>query len=356
MLSAKDFKAIVSGKRRGFSATLLRAGLRIAEVPYKFAVAVRNRRYDRGQAESHRVNVPVICVGNLTLGGTGKTPMVHYVAKWFREQGVRVAIVSRGYGAKGNQQNDEARELHSRLPDVPHIQNPDRVAACRLAIDELEMQVIVMDDGFQHRRLQRDLDIVLIDALEPFGFEHVFPRGTLREPLSGLARAQVVMLSRADLVTESRRAEIQSRVRSLAPEASWVEVSHQPTELAGTDAVSTQPIETLSGKRVLAFCGLGNPDGFRQTIKSCGAEAVDFREFPDHHTYSREDIESLKAWTSEHQPDFVVCTHKDFVKIEIDELAGVPLRALMVELAVSQGETELCAALSRATAELEQKY
>jgi len=347
LLSAKDFKAIVSGKRRGLGAALLRAGLRVAEVPYKFAVGVRNRRYDRGQAESHRVGAPVICVGNLTLGGTGKTPMVHYVAKWFREQDIRVAIVSRGYGAKGDQQNDEARELHARLPDVPHIQNPDRVTACRLAIDELEMQVIVMDDGFQHRRLERDLDIALIDALEPFGFDHVFPRGTLREPLSGLSRAQIVVLSRADLVTESRRAEIQTRVRSFAPEATWIEVSHQPTELAGTEAVSTAPIETLAGKSVLAFCGLGNPDGFRKTIVSCGAEVKDFREFPDHHTYSREDIESLKVWINEHQPDLVVCTHKDFVKIEIDELANVPLRALMVELAVSHGEAAFREVLKR---------
>lgn len=347
MLTAKNFKAIVSGERHGLGAILLRAGLRIAEVPYKFAVAVRNRRYDRGQAETHRVEVPVICVGNLTLGGTGKTPMVHFVAKWLRVQGLRVAIISRGYGAEGDQQNDEARELHARLPDVPHIQNPDRVAACRLAIDELEMEVIVMDDGFQHRRLERDLDIVLIDALEPFGFNHVFPRGTLREPMSGLSRAQVVVLSRADLVSESRRGEIQSRVQTLAPNAAWVEVSHQPTELAGTASASTMDIASLKGKRVLAFCGLGNPDGFRRTVESCGADLADFREFPDHHTYSRDDIESLRTWVGERQPELVVCTHKDFVKIETDELAKVPLRALMVELSISVGEVALLRALGQ---------
>ena len=131
--------------------------------------------------------MPVISVGNITTGGTGKTPMVAWLARWFRNQDVRVALVSRGYRAEAEGQNDEARELATLLPDVPHLQNPDRVAAARIAIDELETQLIILDDGFQHRRIHRDLEIVLIDALQPFGFGHVLPRGLLREPLRGLA-------------------------------------------------------------------------------------------------------------------------------------------------------------------------
>ena len=172
-----------------------------AEFPYTAAVAYRNRRYDLGRAAIHHVAVPVISVGNLTLGGTGKTPMVKWVARRLLAQGSRVAIVSRGYGAAAGQQNDEARELSQALPEVPHVQNRDRVAGAERAIAEFSAQCILLDDGFQHRRLARDLDIVLLDALEPFGFEHVFPRGTLREPLAGLKRAQAVCLSRADAIS-----------------------------------------------------------------------------------------------------------------------------------------------------------
>ena len=124
--------------------------------------------YDRGWLRSHAATVPVVSVGNLTLGGTGKTPMVEWLARWFRRHGVRVAILSRGYGHTGGL-NDEGRVLEENLPDVPHLQSPDRVAQSRVAVVELETEVIVLDDGFQHRRLRRDLDVVLLDALEPFG-------------------------------------------------------------------------------------------------------------------------------------------------------------------------------------------
>ena len=361
MLSAEQFKAIVSGDRRGIVAGLCRTIFQLAEWPYTWAVNYRNRAYDNGRSETHRVAAPVICVGNLTLGGTGKTPMVHYIARWLRDQGIRVAIVSRGYGAENERQNDEARELYAKLPDVPHIQNADRVAACRLAIDELEMQVIVLDDGFQHRRLERDLDIVLLDALEPYGFDHVFPRGTLREPLVGLARADVVVLSRADLVDEPRRTEIRDRLQPLAPRAFWIEVSHQPTKLIRdvADATSVEVGTTqessfdrlqqqLREKNVAAFCGIGNPSGFQRTLEQCGAKIVAFRAFADHHAYSRDDIESIKNWIADHQPDLVICTHKDLVKIEIDELAGVPLRALAVEMKIEAGEQQLHQALKHA--------
>lgn len=345
LLSPSEFKELVSGRRKGVVASLFRAGLSLVELPYTLVVKMRNRRYDLERAEIHRVEAPVICVGNLTMGGTGKTPMVHYVARWFREQGIRVAIVSRGYGSVGGQQNDEAKEMQSRLPDVPQVQNSDRYAAAKLATDELEMQVIVLDDGFQHRRLARDLDIVLIDALEPFGFEHVFPRGTLREPMSGIDRAHIVALSRSDMVSEDRRREIRRRVEKLAPKAEWLEVAHAPKRLDSLN--DSTDISWLKGKRVLAFCGLGNPTGFQKTLLACGAEVLDFREFPDHHDYTRDDVEALKKWAIDHEPEMLVCTHKDFVKLEIDQISAVPLRALIVELSVLAGEDVLHESLLR---------
>lgn len=340
MLSPSEFRELVSGRRRGAAAVAMRGALRAAEVCYAAAMQWRNRRYDSGRAEIVRVEVPVVSVGNLTLGGTGKTPMVEWLARWYRARGVRVTLVSRGYGAEQGTRNDEALELEQRLPDVPHLQNPDRVATAQLAIEEFECQLIVLDDGFQHRRLARDLDLVLIDALEPFGYEHVFPRGTLREPLTGLKRADVVALSRADMLTAEERRQIESRVRRLTPRALWCEVVHQPCRLVSAEGIE-EPIESLAGRRVAAFCGIGNPAGFRHTLDRAGAHVIEFREFADHHSYCRGDVEALAKWADSRDVEMVVCTSKDFVKLRIARLGRRPLWALMIELEILVGRGEL---------------
>lgn len=344
MLHATAFRDLVSGRRRGATAAVLRAVLRGAEVGYAAAMRSRNYLYDRGSFRVERVDVPVISVGNITLGGTGKTPMVEWLARWYRGRGVRVALVSRGYGAEQGGANDEALELEERLPDVPHVQNADRVAASKMAIEEFESQLILLDDGFQHRRLARDLDIVLIDALEPFGFEHVFPRGTLREPLGSLSRAQIVALSRADVVDASQRAAIRARVEHYAADALWIELEHRPQRLVAADG-RYEPVETLAGRRVAAFCGIGNPAGFQHTLSRVGADVVDLREFPDHHAYSREDVEGLAIWTDALNVDTVVCTAKDLVKLRLDRLGGSQLSALAIELAITHGREQLEARL-----------
>jgi tetraacyldisaccharide 4'-kinase len=338
--AAPFFRNLVSGRRRGLGAALLRGGLHLAEVPYAIAMSWRNRRYDQGRAAIHRVGVPVISVGNITLGGTGKTPLVEWIARWFRAHGVRVSIVSRGYRAEEGGRNDEARELEQKLPDVPHVQNPDRVAGARMAIEELETQLIVLDDAFQHRRLARDVDIVLIDALEPFGFEHVFPRGTLREPLIGLRRADVIILSRADVLDPPQREAIQRRVQGLAPQSAWAEVRHAAIELISAGG-RRATLDSLKGVPVAAFCGLGNPAGFRHTIQSCGYSLLDFREFSDHYCYSRADIEALAAWAGSLGAAAVLCTHKDLVKIGLDQLGGLPLWAIRVGMDFIAGQEAL---------------
>ena len=316
----------------------------MAEVPYTCAVRWRNRRYDSGANETHRVEAPVISVGNLTLGGTGKTPMVEWIARWFRRRDVRVTLISRGYGAQRGSQNDEALELEQKLPDVPHLQNPDRVAAARVAIDELDCQLILLDDGFQHRRLGRDLDIVLVDATEPFGFGHVFPRGMLREPIDGLRRADVVVLSRADSVTQESREQIAREIRRHAPEAVYVEGVHAPRGLIAFDG-REEPLDSLRDQPVAAFCGIGNPGGFRHTLETCGCQVIAFREFPDHHAYDRADVEALIEWTESLQVTAVLCTHKDLVKLGIERLGNVPLRAVTVGMEFLGGEQALQAKL-----------
>jgi len=339
-VNATDFYELASGQRRGIGSTLARGALRVAEVPYALAMSWRNRRYDRGSAEEHRLSVPVLCVGNVTLGGTGKTPMVAWLARWYRQYGVRVALVSRGYGAAATSRNDEALELEQLLPDVPHVQDRDRVAAARLAIEEFESQLIVLDDGFQHRRLARDLDIVLLDALEPFGFGHVFPRGMLREPLSGLRRAQVLALSRADLVDADRRRTIERDARRYAPDALWIECCHAPQGLRATSG-RVEALDAFRGRRVAAFCGIGNPEGFRRTLATTGLDVAAWRVFPDHHAYTRDDVNSLRQWAARERVDAVICTHKDLVKLAIDQLGACPLWALAIGLEITSGESEL---------------
>ena len=341
MLSAHQFRELISGRRRGLVASVSRGMLSLAEMPYRAAIALRNRQFDRGR-RVHRVSVPVISVGNLTVGGTGKTPMVEWLAKWFRQHGVRVALISRGYGAAAGGRNDEALELEQKLPDVPHLQNPDRVAAAETAVEEFESQLLLLDDAFQHRRIHRDLDLVMIDAVEPFGYGHLLPRGLLREPLSSLNRADVIVLSRADAVSAERRAEIRDAVVRQAPAALWVEVAHRPYVLASSDGRQAE-LAALHRQRVAAFCGVGNPVGFRHTLQSCGYEVIDFREFPDHHVYAPVDIEQLTAWSQ--RADACLCTDKDLVKIGIPHLGCVPLWALRIGLAIESGQAELEARL-----------
>jgi tetraacyldisaccharide 4'-kinase len=282
----------------------------------------------------------VVSVGNLTLGGTGKTPMVQWVARWFRKQGVRVTIISRGYGAEEGARNDEAIELEQNLPDVPHLQHPDRVEAAGLAIEQFDTQLIVLDDAFQHRRIARDLDIVLLDATEPFGFGHVFPRGMLREPISGVGRAHVIVLTRSDMVEPVRRTEIRRKIESHAPRAIWAEAIHSPRAFIDAGGVE-EPIRSLKGKPVAAFCGIGNPTGFVHTLAVCRCQVESFREFPDHHRYSREDVESLCQWADSLDVAAIVCTHKDLVKLRIHRLGRHPLRAVSIGLKFLSGQTEV---------------
>jgi len=319
-------------------AASLRAGLRCVEFPYRWAVNLRNRRYDRRQSEIHRADVPVISVGNLTLGGTGKTPLVEWLARRFQSAGIRVAIVSRGYGAKQGKRNDEALELELALPDVPHVQNPNRVAATQLAINDFGAELILLDDGFQHRRLARDLDIVLLDATEPFGFDSVFPRGTLREPIDGLARAQVVVLSRADMLDLSARHAIRERAAKIAPRAVWCEVVHKPAALLDAKG-KEHPLLFPAAQQIAAFCGIGNPAGFRHTLQTLGCQVATWQEFPDHYTYTDADIEALTRWAA--NADRVLCTRKDLVKLGVTRLGDVPLYAVSVQLQFLTGEAEL---------------
>jgi tetraacyldisaccharide 4'-kinase len=280
-----------------------------------------------------------VSVGNLTLGGTGKTPCVEYVARFYRDLGRPVAILSRGYGGRGAA-NDEALVLAENLPDVPHLQGADRKSLAVAAVEQWKSEVLVLDDGLQHRRLARDLDLVLLDATEPWGRGHLFPRGLLRESPRGLQRAGVVLLTRCDQVGQPERRRLREAVERLAPGTPLAETTHRPIDLV--NGTRTAPLETLAARPVAAFCGIGNPAAFRRTLADQGAALADFRTFPDHHSYSQADTDDLHTWATRQATDcVVVTTQKDLVKLRLARLGDKPLWALRIRLHFEEGQEAL---------------
>ena len=331
---------LLSGETRGLGPALARLGLRAASVPYGLAVRLRNTAYARGWLRSEPVPVPVVSVGNLTAGGTGKTPCVEYIARFYRKLNRRVAILSRGYRGAGGC-NDEALLLKENLPDVPHLQAADRVALARTAFSKLESEVLVLDDGFQHRRLARDVDVVLIDTTAPWGHGYLLPRGLLREPPSSLRRAHVLVLTRCDQAPAEQRDRLRRTLSRIAPHKPVVETTHCPVELSNRDGENAA-LELLRDGPAAAFCGIGNPEAFRRSLLDLGARLGDFRVYPDHHAYGRADIEELHRWADGLPAGTViVTTQKDVVKLRLSRLGDRPLWWLRIRLCVESGQDAL---------------
>ena len=331
--------SLVRGEKRGLWPALQRGGLRVLSGPYGLAMRCRNWLFDAGWKRRLQAPIPVISVGNLTMGGTGKTPCVEMVARFLRERDMRVAILSRGYGSRHGC-NDEALVLEENLPDVPHLQGADRAALAQIAAEELDSEVLVLDDGFQHRRLLRDLDLVLIDATAPWGFG-MFPRGILREPPSSLRRADMVILTRCDQVGPGELAKLRARVERTAPAIPIAESNHVPAGWINSSRMR-RALEEWRHRPVAAFCGIGNPEAFRRTLTMLGAEPVAFRVFPDHHPYTRNDVEDLRTWARQLATDcVVVTTQKDLVKLRLDRVGDRELWALEIRLQVGAGRNVL---------------
>lgn len=312
-------------------------------------VALRNAAYDRGLARAIRVDAPVVCVGNITTGGTGKTPCVEWVVRVLAARGRRPGVLSRGYRASrdertgGGPAGDEARMLGRALPGVALVQDPDRVRGARELLRR-GCDSIVLDDGFQHRRLARDLDLVLVDATRPFGLpwrdgvapRYLLPRGLLREPLRGLARAHACVLTRCDLVDAERAERIAEQVRAVAPGLPIVRTAHRPRALVDPDGERFD-LERLAGAQVDLVSGIGNADAFEATVVARGARVGEHRRFGDHHDYVPSDLVGLGG-----PGRFVVTTAKDAVKLEG---AHPALFVLEIGLEVLEGRAVLDALL-----------
>ncbi|MCR9201615.1 MAG: tetraacyldisaccharide 4'-kinase [Planctomycetaceae bacterium] len=348
-MDVQRFMQLISGERKGPVAALLRGALWVLSVPWAAVTAGRNFAFDRGWKRVHRVDVPVIAVGNLTTGGTGKTPVVAFIVRQLQSLGHTPGIVSRGYGADASGENDEKRVLRQLCPDVPHEQNPDRVFASKRLIEQ-GVDVIVLDDAFQHRRLYRDLNIVLIDATCAFGFGHQLPRGLLRESVTGLRRADVVLMTRADRAPDqlaSIRQTVEHHSPSLAEDCH--EVSFQPTDLQTTDGRRLS-VDELPDMAVTLMTAIGNPTAFVATCQQLGLDVVAKRFFPDHHLYTSDNIAQVLQLADEHNTPHVLTTLKDLVKLPAEEtrfLAVLIETVFAIEAARESVRQQLTVALAR---------
>jgi tetraacyldisaccharide 4'-kinase len=297
---------------------------------YGGAIGLRNVYYDRWPGAVHRVGVPVISVVNLSVGGTGKTPLVIEIVRRLQSWGRRPAILTRGYKAAGGAVADEVLEISADWPDVPVVVNPDRVAGGRTAC-AAGADCLVLDDGFQHRRLARDLDIVLISALGPANIGRLLPAGRLREPLSSLRRADVLVLTRSNQVDEARLNEIRACLRRYCPDA--------PIVHAAVEAASPPAIE---GRRVLAVCGIGEPRTFLELLGKLIGERPPARIFRDHHRYDESDVRAICAAAQKSGADQVVTTRKDWVKLRaLWPDVAVPLLRVDIRSTVTTGGAAL---------------
>jgi len=324
--------------------------LRVPALFFGLAARLRGGLYDRGWLPSARLDVPVVSVGNITVGGTGKTPLVIWLVGELEQRGLRPGVLSRGYGAAPEEkgaggENDEARMLARLVPDAPRVQNPDRIAGGRRLV-ELGADVVVLDDGFQHRRLRRDLDLVLIDATRPWGLpagaptrpavRAFLPRGLLREAPEALTRADALVLTRTELVTEREREDLIDELQRIAPGKAVVLAAHRPARLRAPDGAALS-LEDLRGREVDLVSAIGNPQAFERTVTALGARVAEHRAFPDHHRYTRTDFTA-----GERGGRWLVTTAKDAVKLE--EL-DVPAHVLEVQLSIEAGSGVLEALL-----------
>ncbi len=303
--------------------------------------------------KSQKLLVPVISIGNLTMGGTGKTPMVRYVTRLLLDRGLRPAIVSRGYGGKSTGKvnivsdgasillspkmvGDEPFMLAEALPGVPVLTGPERARVARQAIREFGVNRIVMDDGFQHLAVMRDLDLVLFSARTLLGNGRVFPGGELREPLSALGRAHGFVITGVDSDNRVSVENFKRWLQGILPEIPVFSGEYLP---AGIWHSSLGKACTLAEARelpVFAFAGIANPDSFRQTLRQEGFSLAGFKEFKDHHGYTAQDVTALVSVALAHGAQALITTEKDFVKLR-PFCGAFPILALTIELHMEQG-------------------
>ena len=340
---------VVTGEKKGFAAFLVQAVLLGLSFFYGAGVRIKRWCYDKGLCRAAALGRPVISVGNVTWGGVGKTPLVQAVAEHLKGRGIKPAILTRGYMPDGKDAgSDEAVMLAAVLPDVPVGVGADRIKTAAGLLAKHPVDLFLLDDGFQHWHVKRDLDLVAVDAVNPWGNGRLIPAGMLREPLSSLKRADVIVLTKTDQAPQNI-SELKSRLRRMNSHAPVIETVHNPCSVVALGGGQQKDAAFLSGKKIAAFCSVGDPEGFKNTLATVGADVRKIFAFPDHHAYTGKDISDITAYAAARSLDAVVTTAKDAVKLTPfrSTLQKTPCWVLHVKIKIVAGQDEFYRRIDR---------
>ncbi|MBN1547683.1 MAG: tetraacyldisaccharide 4'-kinase [Syntrophaceae bacterium] len=315
--------------------------LRAVSCLYRPVIFLRNRFYDLGFIRQEKLPCKVISVGNITVGGTGKTPMVIYLAYLLQAKGYQPVVLSRGYKGKAKapinivsdgkrllmkpgECGDEPFLIAKSLVGVPVLTGSKRALTGQVAIEQYGADILILDDGFQHRQLARDIDIVLLNTLKPLGNGHFLPAGPLRESSASLKRADLIV-----------RTGSGSEVKSVNHAKPEFHASHKVQSIINAATGKEYPLANMKKNRVCAFSGIAYPEAFRETVEEVGGEVAAFLAFPDHHEYSREDIREIQQTASEVHADMILTTEKDGVKLSRYHMFLEKVHLLSIKMAFS---------------------
>jgi len=329
---------IATDKRRGLIPGIIKAFLFILSLVYGLII--------RAAIFFNRISLcsfscKVISVGNITLGGTGKTTVVEYIARYLKSKGRKIAVISRGYKrasacrsarvSECRSMGDEPYMLSKKLEGIPVIVDADRIRGIKKAIKDFGVDTVILDDAFQQWRINKDLEIVTIDAADPFGNRHMLPRGILREPLCALKRADIFMLTKANLHPDTESAK--ATLKSINPSAGIFESYHLPAGFYDIEEPARPlPADSLKGKSAGVFCGIGDPASFEDLIESLGVHIARTFRFTDHHNYSPKDLEKIIKSCKEMNIDTIITTEKDAVRISGVRLEGRGWKFLVLKI------------------------
>lgn len=297
---------------------------------YQFIISFRNWLYDRKILQEVMLPCPVISVGNITVGGTGKTPCVMMLARMLKESGFKPAILSRGYRGKSDQPvniisdgtkisvdsmtaGDEPVLMARELEGIPVITGVKRIITGKAAIHQFGVDVLICDDALQHRQIFRDINLVLLDSQTSKGNDYLLPRGRLREPITGLNRASAFVLTRSD---EVQQTNTKLSGLALSKNIPVFESIHKPKNLVKGDYSLQMPISELKGKKIYAFCGIAKPDSFKRTLLTAGVKILSFDAFDDHHGYNKNELAKIKQKFIDSRADFLISTQKDGMRLQ----------------------------------------
>jgi tetraacyldisaccharide 4'-kinase len=361
---------VILEERKGFKESIVRTVLYGCSKVFQVAVKTRRFLYNFRILRDSTLGVQVIAIGNLTVGGTGKTPVVEKFARKLRDEGRNVAILSRGYRSKpvpvhrwfinkvllrddttpprvvsdgrsllldSEMAGDEPYMLASNLKDVVVLVDKDRVKSGRYAIEKFGCDTLLLDDGFQYWKLKgRRLDVVLIDRQQPFGNERLLPRGTLREPPSHLARASFIFITKSD----GNTAELRRRIAQVNPGAGIIECIHHPLYLEDVFTGQRSGLDLLKGTKVASLSGIAQPESFEQSLVKLEAELVYSKRFADHHRFTQQEILNAINRSKKRQAEAIVTTQKDAVRFPKLDRRDLPIYFMRVEIKILSGAND----------------